>query len=280
MAKDAGHFRDLLSPPEQHALLQVLGFFSAADALVNENVVLRFWEEIDILEARYFYGNQIAIENIHAEMYAILINSIITDERTKKDLFESILSMPVVAAIGDFIRECCLSKRPLQERLFSMSCIEGILFIGCFQYIFWLQHRKLMPGLAQSNEFISRDEALHTTMPILLEKILFAFPIKREVAEPIMSRIMGLSDALMEAMFPKAELPGMNATLSKKYVRYVADNHLHLYGLPPMYHVTNPFDFMDNINVRNQTDFFIRAVTEYGKPATSDQSDYGIESDF
>ncbi len=272
---DVHHYTFKLTDSERWALNQVLGFFAIGDKLVNVNIINRFRNEIAILEVQYFFDFQIMIENIHAEMYSLLVNTLIPDEKMRNDLFQSTKTMPVVRNIATFIMECVNSNKSLQERLFIMSCVEGILFVGCFCFIFWLQERDLLPGLAQSNELISIDENLHKTNGLQLV-MLFKHALARSAIEANIARVIGLADELTDAMFPPhmKGLLGMNSMLMKQYLRFVADKHIADLNERPIFSVENPFQFMIKINLRNKTDFFWRTVTEYSKQQNADTLDY------
>ncbi len=279
LAQDTTHYNFNLAPAAQHALKRMLGFFSVGDALVCDNIVYRFWQEINIPEVRYFYALQAAMENIHAETYAILINEIIPNETEKMELFNSIETSSVIKAIAKFINKCIASDRPLQERLFIMSCVEGILFVGTFAFPFWLQEQGVMPGLVQANEFISRDEGLHTTEALTLIMEI-PEPLLRASVEAIIHEAIALADMLADDMFPSASLPGINAELTKTYVRYVADNHLHRINQEPIFCAEIGLSFMERINIKNRTDFFIKSVTEYNKGNNNGVGDFEVAEDF
>merc|ERR1712130_282253 len=255
---------DALKPDEKHFISHVLAFFAASDGIVNENLVERFMQEIQIPEARCFYGFQIAIENIHSEMYSQLIATYIKEKSERDRLFNAIENFPAIKKKADWaLRWINANNATYAERVVAFASVEGIFFSGSFASIFWLKKRGLMPGLTFSNELISRDEGLHTDFACLLfshlKKRSHPDTVNRIITEAVAIEQDFLSDAL------PVSLIGMNARLMCQYIEFVADRLLVALGCPKHYHSTNPFDFMENISLESKTNFFEKRVGEYAK---------------
>ena len=253
-----------LSDDERHFIKHVLAFFAASDGIVNENLSARFFKEIQIPEARAFYGFQIAIESIHAEVYSLLLDTYIQDSVEKDRLFHAIQTIPVVKKKADWAMRWIKSPTAsFAERLVAFACVEGIFFSGSFCAIFWLKKRGLMPGLTFSNELISRDEGMHTDFACLLySKLrdkLSDDTIRDIVDDAVNIELEFVTDAL------PVRLIGMNATLMSQYIRFVADRLLVALGREKLYHAENPFDFMEQISLHGKTNFFEKRVGEYKK---------------
>ncbi|CAK9304034.1 unnamed protein product [Gordionus sp. m RMFG-2023] len=253
-----------LKPTEKHFISHVLAFFAASDGIVNENLVERFAQEIQIPEARCFYGFQIAIENIHSEMYSLLIDTYITCVKQKDFLFNAIETLPCVRKKANWaFKWTCDRKASFAKRIVAFAAVEGIFFSGSFAAIFWLKKRGLMPGLTFSNELISRDEGLHCDFACLLFHHL-----KRKISQEIISDIIREA-VLIEEEFLTDALPcsliGMNCELMKQYIQFVADRLLIELKCPKVYNVENPFDFMEHISLEGKTNFFEKKVGEYQK---------------
>ena len=253
-----------MTPNERHFIKHVLAFFAASDGIVNENLAANFSAEIQSAEARCFYGFQIAIENIHSEVYSLLIDTYIKDVAEKDRLFNAIETVPCVKRKASWalkwLNRGCAS---FAERIVAFSAVEGIFFSGSFCSIFWLKKRGLMPGLAFSNELISRDEGMHTDFACLLySKLVNKLSVGRVceiISEAVSIEVEFVSDAL------PVELIGMNSVLMAQYIRFVADRLLVALGCPKVYNATNPFDFMDMISLEGKTNFFEKRVSEYAK---------------
>ncbi|ELA42118.1 ribonucleoside-diphosphate reductase small chain, partial [Vittaforma corneae ATCC 50505] len=252
---------DRLTKDEQHFIKYVLAFFAASDGIVNENLVERFSSEITNLEAKCFYGFQIAMENIHSEMYSKLIETYIRDEDEKNFLFNSIKTIPSIARKAAWAKKWIESTTDFDTRMIAFACVEGIFFSGCFAAIFWIKKRGLMPGLTFSNELISRDEAVHTEFACLLHK-------------HIVSKCTRIRDIVREAVeiekqFITESLPvsliGMNCALMCQYIEFVADRLLYNLGEKKIFNAKNPFDFMENISLMGKTNFFDKKEANYQK---------------
>ena len=249
---------------ERHFIKHVLAFFAASDGIVNENLASNFSAEIQSAEARCFYGFQIAIENIHSEVYSLLIDTYIKDVTEKDRLFNAIETVPCVKRKASWaLKWLNRDFASFAERIVAFSAVEGIFFSGSFCSIFWLKKRGLMPGLAFSNELISRDEGMHTDFACLiyskLANKLSAERVSEIVTEAVSIEVEFVSDAL------PVELIGMNSALMAQYIRFVADRLLVALGCPKVYNATNPFDFMDMISLEGKTNFFEKRVSEYAK---------------
>ncbi|KAI6190436.1 Protein CBR-RNR-2 [Aphelenchoides bicaudatus] len=263
-----------MSESERYFISRVLAFFAASDGIVNENLLERFSSEVKAPEARCFYGFQIMIENIHSEMYSMLIDAYIKDPDEKNKMFNAINEFEFIKKKADWaLRWISDEKSSFAERLVAFAAVEGIFFSGSFASIFWLKSRGVMPGLAQSNELISRDEGLHRDFACLL----FRNHLKNRPSDDRVYAI--IRDAVeIEKEFLVDALPvrmiGMNSGQMCKYIEYVADHLLEELGLEQIYHSENPFPFMTNISLEGKTNFFERRVTEYKK---FDSSDNGRE---
>ena len=252
-----------LSAGERHFISHVLAFFAASDGIVNENLVQNFADEVQYTEAKFFYGFQIAIENIHSETYSLLIDTYIKNPKERHKLFNAIETIEWVKKKADWALRW-ISKGSFAERLIAFAAVEGIFFSGSFCSIFWLKKRGLMPGLTFSNELISRDEGLHCDFASLL----YNQHIKHKLPETEVSRI--IADAVtIESEFVSDALPvkliGMNAELMTQYIQFVADRLLLELGCKKIYNRTNPFDFMEMISLQGKTNFFEKRVAEYQK---------------
>nr|XP_039274707.1 ribonucleoside-diphosphate reductase subunit M2 B-like isoform X1 [Styela clava] len=281
LSKDMVHWAGL-KPNERKFISHVLAFFAASDGIVNENLVERFAQEVQVTEARFFYGFQIAIENIHSEMYSLLINTYIRDPKERNYLFNAIETMPCVREKADWALNWINDQNStFGERVIAFASVEGIFFSGSFAAIFWLKKRGLMPGLTFSNELISRDEGLHCDFACLMYKHLVQKPSQERVTMIIKDAVAIEQKFLTEAL-PVA-LIGMNNTLMKQYIEFVADRLLVALECPKVYNVENPFDFMELISLEGKTNFFEKRVGEYQKAGVMSNSEdmkFTLEADF
>lgn len=252
-----------LNEDEKHFIKHVLAFFSASDGIVNENLALRFYDDVKIPEARCFYGFQIAMENIHAETYGLLIDTYIKDAKEKDYLFKAIDNIECIGKKADWAFKWLESNQNFALRLIAFAAIEGIFFSGSFCSIYWLKKRGLMPGLTFSNELISRDEGLHTDFACLLYRYIENKPSKEQVLELITEAVDFEKSFITEAL--PVSLIGMNADLMKQYIEFVADRLLLELGYDCHYNATNPFDWMELISLQGKTNFFEKRVSEYQK---------------
>lgn len=266
---------------ERDFILKILGFFAASDGVVIENLVENFCSEVKVPEARAFYGFQTAMENIHSETYSLLIDKFGADK--KNELFNAIDNHPATKAKADWALKH-ISKEDIDpctdfaKRLIAFACVEGIMFSSSFCAIFWLKNRGLCPGLCFSNELISRDEGLHRDFAIELYKL---FPrLDRATVVDIVKSAVKVELTFVEDTLPK-NLEGMNATLMKQYVYFVADHLVSSLGYKKEYNVSNPFEFMNMISLEGKTNFFEKRVGEYSKACVGDkQEDFNIDVQF
>lgn len=249
---------------ERHFVSHVLAFFAASDGIVNENLAMNFSSEIQSAEARCFYGFQIAIENIHSEVYSLLIDTYIRDVQEKARLFNAIETIPCVTRKANWALKWLSRKNSsFAERIVAFAAVEGIFFSGSFCSIFWLKKRGLMPGLCFSNELISRDEGMHCDFACLIYNKLVNKLSEERVAEIIMEAVAIEVEFVSDAL--PVELIGMNSTLMGQYIRFCADRLLVALKLNKVYNATNPFDFMEMISLEGKTNFFEKRVSEYAK---------------
>lgn len=261
---DLRDWNERLNDNERHFIKYVLAFFAASDGIVNENLVERFSNEVQVAEARCFYGFQIMMENIHSETYSLLVDAYVRDPAERAHLFEAIQTIPCIKTKADWALKWISDKTStFAERLVAFAAVEGIFFSGSFAAIFWLKKRGLMPGLTFSNELISRDEGMHTDFACLLFCHLRQRPhppvIRNIITEAVSIEQDFLSDAL------PVSLIGMNAALMRQYIEFVADRLLVALRQEKVYGSTNPFDFMEMISMEGKTNFFEKRVSEYAR---------------
>lgn len=252
-----------LNDDERHFVKHILAFFAASDGIVNENLAENFLSEVQYTEAKFFYGFQITIENIHSETYSLLIDTYIKDSAEKSKLFNAIDTLECVQKKANWALRW-IEKGSFAERLVAFAAVEGIFFSGSFCSIFWLKKRGLMPGLAFSNELISRDEGLHCDFACLLytQHLVNKLPAS-QVAEIIQEAVEIEKEFIIDAL--PVKLIGMNSDLMSQYIEFVADRLLVELGNEKIYHATNPFDFMEMISIQGKSNFFERRVGEYQK---------------
>jgi len=252
-----------LNAGEQHFISHVLAFFAASDGIVNENLGENFVAEVQYTEAKFFYGFQIAIENIHSEVYSLLIDTYIKDTQERAQLFNAIETLDCVKKKAQWALRW-IEQASFAERLIAFAAVEGIFFSGSFCSIFWLKKRGLMPGLSFSNELISRDEGLHCDFACLLynNHLVNKLPVER-VTQIITDAVAIEKEFVTDAL--PVKLIGMNADLMAQYIEFVADRLLVELGCPKVYQAANPFDFMEMISLQGKTNFFEKRVGEYQK---------------
>lgn len=282
LSSDMHDWQNKLNKDERYFISHVLAFFAASDGIVNENLAINFVQEVQYPEARFFYGFQIMIENIHSEMYSLLIDTYVKDPTEKDYLLRAIETIPCVGKKADWALRW-IESDSFAERLIAFAAVEGIFFSGSFCSIFWLKKRGLMPGLTFSNELISRDEGLHCDFACLL----YTKHIKNKLPEETIKEI--IKDAVsIEKEFVTDALPvrliGMNADLMCQYIEFVADRLLLILGCTKIWDTSNPFDFMELISLQGKTNFFERRVGEYQKTGvtqkTKDNSNFSLDEDF
>jgi len=274
-----------LSGAEQHFIKHVLAFFAASDGIVLENLAAQFSTEVQIPEARAFYGFQMAMENIHSETYSLLIEQYIREPSEKEKIFDAIHTMPAVSEKAQWAVQWMQRENSFAERIVAFAAVEGILFSGSFCAIYWLKKRGLMPGLTFSNELISRDEGLHTEFACLLYRML-QHKLPDEVVHNIVKGAVDterrfICDAL------SCDLIGMNNELMTKYIEFVADRLLAALVHPKIFGASNPFDWMELISLQGKTNFFEKRVGEYQKAgvmaSTSENAEgagFSLDVDF
>jgi ribonucleotide reductase beta subunit family protein with ferritin-like domain len=278
-SKDLGDW-EKLSGEEQHFIKMVIAFFAGSDGLVLENLASRFMNDVQISEARAFYGFQIAMENIHSETYSIIIDTYIRDAEEKQRLFRGIENFPCINKKAEWAKKWIADKRSsFASRLVAFAVIEGIFFSGAFCSIYWLKKRGLMPGLTFSNELISRDEALHTEFAVLLySKIQKKLPKKR-IYEIIKEAVDIEKEFIVDAI--PCRMIGMNSMLMKQYVEFVADRLCLQLGYDKIFNTSNPFDFMELISIETKVNFFERTNSEYALAnKTIDDNIFDFSNDF
>jgi ribonucleoside-diphosphate reductase beta chain len=269
-----------LNDGERHFISHILAFFAASDGIVNENLAVNFMSEVQLPEARCFYGFQIMMENIHSETYALLIDTYIKDSKEKEHLFHAIDTVPAVKKKAEWALRW-IEGGNFAERLVAFAAVEGIFFSGSFCSIFWLKKRGLMPGLTFSNELISRDEGLHCEFACLLYSMLKTKLTRDEIFDIIGDAVRIEKEFITEAL-PVA-LIGMNAKLMQQYIEFVADRWLSELGYPKMFGTANPFDFMEMISLQGKTNFFEKRVGDYQKSGvmgTKEGQTFSLEEDF
>merc|ERR1719394_2258281 len=262
LAQDAKDW-DTLSDQERYFLKHILAFFAASDGIVLENLGARFSTEIQIPEARAFYGFQIAMENIHSETYSLLIEQYIRDPAERDLIFNAIETMPAVEEKAKWAVQWMNTENSFAERIVAFAAVEGILFSGSFCAIYWLKKRGLMPGLTFSNELISRDEGLHAEFACLVYSMLQNKLPDSVVHEIVKGAVTAERKFITEAL--PCDLIGMNNEMMTKYIEFVADRLLASLGHPKIFNSANPFDWMELISLQGKTNFFEKRVGEYQK---------------
>ena len=264
---------------EQYFIKMILAFFAASDGIVLENLGLRFMTDVQLSEARAFYGFQIAMENIHSETYSLLIDTYIKEKDEKLKLFHALNEFPCIQKKGKWAMKWINDKRSgFATRLLAFACVEGIFFSGAFCAIFWLKKRGLMPGLTFSNELISRDEALHTEFAVLLYSKLEKKLTKKKVHDIISEAVSIEKEFICDAL--PCRLIGMNSTLMSQYIEFVADRLSVQLGYEKIYNSSNPFDFMEMISLEQKTNFFESRVSDYALADKSQKDDAFSSGDF
>ena len=261
LSKDLNDWNSL-DENEQHFICHVLAFFAGSDGIVLENLGKRFLDEVQVPEARCFYGFQLMMENIHSEMYSLLIDKYITDTKKKTKLFNAIDTIPCISKKAKWALKWVEDNQSnFATRLVAFACVEGIFFSGSFCAIYWLKKRGLMPGLTFSNELISRDEGLHTDFAVLLYTMLNN-KLDQEIIHEIITEAVSIEKEFIIDAIP-CSLIGMNAELMSEYIEFVADRLVAQLGYSKIYDAQNPFSFMELISLEGKTNFFEKRVSEY-----------------
>ena len=282
LSPDLHDWQNKLNDNERFFISRVLAFFAASDGIVNENLAINFLQEVQYSEARCFYGFQIMIENIHSEMYSLLIDTYVKDPAEKDYLLRAIETIPCVTKKAKWALRW-ITKGSFAERLIAFAAVEGIFFSGSFCSIFWLKKRGLMPGLTFSNELISRDEGLHCDFACLLYVNHLQNKLSEETIREIIVDAVAIEKEFVTDALP-VKLIGMNAELMCQYIEFVADRLLVALGCNKVWNATNPFDFMELISLQGKTNFFERRVGEYQKTGVaqtnSEQNTFSLDEDF
>ena len=279
--QDLSDWENKLNDDEKHFIKHVLAFFAASDGIVNENLANNMVSDVQYTEAKFFYGFQIMMENIHSETYSLLIDTYIKDTADKDYLFNAIEHMPCVAKKADWALRW-IDNGSFAERLIAFAAVEGIFFSGSFCSIFWLKKRGLMPGLTFSNELISRDEGMHCDFACLLYNEHIQNKLDKSVIEGMITDSVEIEKEFVSDALPVG-LIGMNSVLMCQYIEFVADRLLESLGNPKVYNVENPFPWMELISLQGKTNFFEKRVGDYQKSgvmADKDKQVFSLDEDF
>jgi ribonucleoside-diphosphate reductase beta chain len=263
LEQDVIDWDNKLSQDEKYFIKHILAFFAASDGIVNENLAENFVSEVQYTEAKFFYGFQLMMENIHSEVYSLLIDTYIRNEKEKDELFRAIEIFPAIKKKADWALKWVESDS-FAERLIAFSAVEGIFFSGSFCSIFWMKKRGLLPGLTFSNELINRDEGLHADFAVYLHENHIENKVPKERITEILVDALNIEREFITESLP-VSLIGMNSKLMTQYLEFVTDRLLLEYGCEKVYNATNPFDFMEMISLEGKTNFFEKRVSEYQK---------------
>lgn len=275
--EDVSDWNNKLNDDERHFIKHVLAFFAASDGIVNENLAENFVSEVQYAEAKFFYGFQIMMENIHSETYSLLIDTYVKDDKEKNMLFKAIENFPSIKKKADWALKW-IESDSFAERLIAFAAVEGIFFSGSFCSIFWLKKRGLMPGLTFSNELISRDEGMHCDFAVHLHNKHLKNKVPKERIREILVDALDIEREFITESLP-VSLIGMNAKLMTQYLEFVTDRLLVELECEKEYNSTNPFDFMDMISLQGKTNFFEKKVSEYQKAGVVNKEDTKISFD-
>jgi ribonucleoside-diphosphate reductase beta chain len=282
LSQDMTDWNNKLNDNERHFVKHVLAFFAASDGIVNENLAINFLNEVQYPEARFFYGFQVMMENIHSETYSLLIDTYIKDVAEKDKLLHAVDTVPCVGKKADWALTW-ISNGTFAERLIAFAAVEGIFFSGSFCSIFWLKKRGLMPGLSFSNELISRDEGLHCDFACMLYADHIENKLPKEQVLKIIADAVVIEKEFVSDAIP-VKLIGMNADLMCQYIEFCADRLLLALGCDKHYNATNPFDFMEMISLQGKTNFFEKRVAEYQKSGVMNNKEennvFNLDEDF
>lgn len=282
LSPDLIDWENKLTEDERHFVKHVLAFFAASDGIVNENLAEHFLSEVQYTEAKFFYGFQVAMENVHSETYSLLIDTYIKSTAEKAHLFNAIDTLDCVKKKADWALRW-IDEGSFAERLVAFAAVEGIFFSGSFCSIFWLKKRGLMPGLSFSNELISRDEGLHCDFACLLYNNHLNNKLSKDQVKKIIMDAVEIEKEFVTDAIP-VRLIGMNSDLMGQYIEFVADRLLNELGNEKVYNTSNPFDFMDMISIQGKTNFFEKRVGEYQKAGVLNGSDkdagFSMDEDF
>ena len=282
LSQDLNDWNNKLNHDEKYFIKHILAFFAASDGIVNENLAENFVNEVQYAEAKFFYGFQIMMENIHSETYSLLIDTYVKDEAEKDQLFNALEVFPAIKKKADWALKW-IESDSFAERLIAFAAVEGIFFSGAFCSIYWLKKRGLMPGLTFSNELISRDEGVHCDFAVHLHNHHLVNKVPKERIRTIIVDALNIEREFITESLP-VSLIGMNATLMTQYLEFVADRLLVELGCDREYNTSNPFDFMDMISLQGKTNFFEKKVAEYQKAGVmntdSEAQKISFDADF
>jgi ribonucleoside-diphosphate reductase beta chain len=282
LSQDLNDWNNKLSDDERYFVKHILAFFAASDGIVNENLAENFVNEVQYAEAKFFYGFQIMMENIHSETYSLLIDTYVKDEAEKDELFNALEVFPAIKKKADWALKW-IESDSFAERLIAFAAVEGIFFSGAFCSIYWLKKRGLMPGLTFSNELISRDEGVHCDFAVHLHNHHLVNKVPKERIRSIIVDALTIEREFITESLP-VSLIGMNAVLMTQYLEFVADRLLVELGCEREYNTSNPFDFMDMISLQGKTNFFEKKVAEYQKAGVmntdGDAQKISFDADF
>jgi ribonucleotide reductase beta subunit family protein with ferritin-like domain len=254
-----------LSTEAQYFIKMILAFFAASDGLVNENLMERFTNEVQIMEALMFYGFQVMIENVHGETYSLMLDNITRDKEEKEKLLNAIENFDCIKQKADWMKKWMKSDAPFVQRVIAFACVEGIFFSGSFAAIFWLKKQNVMPGLCDSNELIARDEGMHTEFACLI-KNKCSTVLEQKIINQIIKEAVDIEKKFMCESLP-CNMIGMNQDKMSEYIEYVADRLLIMLNYEKIWNTSNPFDFMESISMQGKTNFFESRPTQYQKAA-------------
>jgi ribonucleoside-diphosphate reductase beta chain len=280
--QDLTDWNTKLNDDERFFIKHILAFFAASDGIVNENLAENFVNEVQYSEAKFFYGFQIMMENIHSETYSLLIDTYVKDEKEKNMLFKAIENFPAIKKKADWALQW-IESPSFAERLIAFAAVEGIFFSGAFCSIFWLKKRGIMPGLTFSNELISRDEGVHCDFAVHLHNNHLVNKVPKDRIRAIIVDALNIEREFITESLP-VSLIGMNAKLMTQYLEFVTDRLLQELGCEKEYNVSNPFDFMDMISLQGKTNFFEKRVSEYQKAGVLNKEEekdkFSFDADF
>lgn len=279
----SGDYEDFkkLNDDAQHFVKMILAFFAASDGLVNENLMERFTNEVQVMEALMFYGFQVMIENVHGETYSLMLDNVTRDKEEKDKLLNAVENFDCIKKKALWMKKWMNSDAPFVQRVIAFACVEGIFFSGSFAAIFWLKKQNVMPGLCDSNELISRDEGMHTEFACLIKKHC-STEINQETVYQIVSEAVEIEKEFMCESLPCAMI-GMNQDKMSEYIEYVADRLLLMLEYEKKWNTKNPFDFMESISMQGKTNFFESRPTQYQKAAvlnTGRENVFDVDDDF
>ena len=282
LSQDLNDWNNKLNEDERYFIKQILAFFAASDGIVNENLAENFVNEVQYAEAKFFYGFQIMMENIHSETYSLLIDTYVKDETEKDELFNALEVFPAIKKKADWALKW-IESDSFAERLIAFAAVEGIFFSGAFCSIYWLKKRGLMPGLTFSNELISRDEGVHCDFAVHLHNHHLINKVPKARITEIITNALDIEREFITESLP-VSLIGMNANLMTQYLEFVADRLLVELGCSRVYNSNNPFDFMDMISLQGKTNFFEKRVAVYQKAGVmsrdNDDQKISFDADF